>query len=536
MVLTPKSLLGCKGKSLVLESYVAPSVHALARVLRKHPDPAGAVSKALQNVPIPSATRTQIQSAMRRLSGASVLAFDNNMPLDVATAAERSFTDTERNNPRQQTTNRLSFMRTAKSCGMESPLALSSVSDDDNPVRDPTRRGAVESSLMTLGEAAIVSPETTKTRTGSQATKRMSAAVSDSEASVVDIHDEELGVDEFLFILSEAIELQLAIAGRSRATRFNVYRLHSAATVFGHGLADRIRCEIMDALHGQHSRLQANHICRVYVSTTKDAYSWIRIVMGRCTMKPHQCNVVQVVVKESEAFVAMSIRRLARKFTPVVLTALEGALVSRAVVVKARQSPRTRDSVSSLCGNDPKSLLESASSMDSLRAAGRFVHAAAPSNPLMELQKTATCNLLARHDDIAGQPQLHLRSRVVSKAAPMKTTAKAASIIDHDASRHAAAKRTRDFVFGRTPPVRSCVKWDMLEKRSLYDDSVFAPNRKRVRYTIKGPNVFEGMKALIDAGLMEVDEPLPDYIRDATHLGSIIKVLNGAIVKGDKVG
>ena len=52
----------------------------------------------------------------------------------------------------------------------------------------------------------------------------------------------------------------------------------------------------------------------------------------------------------------------------------------------------------------------------------------------------------------------------------------------------------------------------------------------KCRVVLQGSDVFQGMRSLVEAGLME--GPLPDYVRDAPCMGSTIVVDHGAIVAG----
>jgi hypothetical protein len=74
------------------------------------------------------------------------------------------------------------------------------------------------------------------------------------------------------------------------------------------------------------------------------------------------------------------------------------------------------------------------------------------------------------------------------------------------------------------------VKWNIGESDLNTAGENHLNTGMKSRITIKGGNVFEGMKAMVDAGYLCIDGDVPDHIRDATQLDSVINVVNDVVV------
>ena len=211
-----------------------------------------------------------------------------------------------------------------------------------------------------------------------------------------------------------------------------------------------------------------------------------------------------------------------------------------------------------MAGTEPYELLKEARVLESRNAAGRFVSYAAEGesqDPISELQMAATSSLLNRQNEKTrlqvgakrGRHLANLSAQVATESngqSSLVAANQAGTLVDHSVRETQLRKRLRDDGFGHTEdcPIRQHVRWDwkgktsaaaacVLDDTTAQDEASDLPQHTfKCRVVLQGSDVFQGMRALVEAGLME--GPLPDYVRDAPRLGSTIIVDHGAIVAG----
>jgi hypothetical protein len=211
-----------------------------------------------------------------------------------------------------------------------------------------------------------------------------------------------------------------------------------------------------------------------------------------------------------------------------------------------------------MAGTEPYELLKEARVVESRNAAGRFVSYAAEGqsqDPISELQTAATSSLLSRQNEKTrlqvgakrGRHLANLSAQVATESSGQSSLVaanQAGTLVDHFARETQLRKRHRDDAFGRTEdcPIRQHVRWDwkgktaaaaacVLEDSDAQDEAIDLPQHTfKCRVVLQGSDVFQGMRSLVEAGLMEA--PLPDYVRDAPRMGGTILVDHGVIVAG----
>jgi hypothetical protein len=298
-----------------------------------------------------------------------------------------------------------------------------------------------------------------------------------------------------------------------------------------------------------------------------------------------------VVTPESPLVILTASRAASRSpFTPYVLSALETCLTCS--VVGGYASKRKHDSeicgrcswlslpcfqyshpcpfvvflptedaskrLGGMAGTEPYELLKEARVLESRNAAGRFLSYAAEGesqDPISELQTAATSSLLSRQNEQTrlqvgakrGRHLANLSAQVAIESngqSSLVAANQAGALVDHSARETQLRKRHRDDAFGRTEdcPIRQHVRWDwkgktsaaaacLLEDIDAQDEANDLPQHTfKCRVVLQGSDVFQGMRSLVEAGLME--GPLPDYVKDAPRMRSTIIVDHGAIVAG----
>jgi len=225
-----------------------------------------------------------------------------------------------------------------------------------------------------------------------------------------------------------------------------------------------------------------------------------------------------------------------------------------------------------LSGTDPHELLRSAQAVEERNAVGRFAsyaRAGKASDPITELHSAATGSFLKRQEHeqqrlALGQKhgrQLARRSAQIAAASHGRSALVASSLsgtsilIDQSVQERQNRKRARDEELGGDGdlPVRTCVRWDWkgettaaaaacwgdhhrLRDQGDDDDEdneeekIELPTHKfKCRVVMQGPDVFAGLRALMEVGIMR--GPLPHYIKDAASLGGggTIVVDHGAV-------
>ena len=228
-----------------------------------------------------------------------------------------------------------------------------------------------------------------------------------------------------------------------------------------------------------------------------------------------------------------------------------------------------------LSGTDPHELLRSAQAVEARNAVGRFAsyaRAGKAADPMTELHSAATASLLKRQEHEQqrlelGQKhgrQLARRSAQIAAASHGRAALVASNLsgtsilIDQSAWEHRNRKRVRDEELGGDGdlPVRTCVRWDWKGETTAAAAACWCDHHRRhdqgeddddddeeeeeeemelpthkfkCRVVMQGPDVFAGLRALMEAGIMK--GPLPHYIKDAASLGGggTIVVDHGAV-------
>jgi hypothetical protein len=212
--------------------------------------------------------------------------------------------------------------------------------------------------------------------------------------------------------------------------------------------------------------------------------------------------------------------------------------------------------VHDLSGTEPFDLIRTAKAIEAGDAVGRFAGYARmgeSSDPINDLQTAATASLLCRNRQ---QERLQVGARhgraIASVSMKVNEQSNGAArvlainssgmCVDHSGKEESARKRNREAEFGGNGdcPKLQSVRWDWKgltcapaaswrDCTSPNDDGDALPRQIfKCRVVMKGSDVFAGMKALMEAGVMKA--PLPSYVRDAPMLGGVICVDRGAIV------
>ncbi|GKY93151.1 hypothetical protein MPSEU_000283100 [Mayamaea pseudoterrestris] len=527
-----------RNKDLVFDSSLTPTVQALASALSKLEDPTKTMLRAIDHVNATSIkSKSYIKSALTRLSSSSHPV--KQMALETARTTERAlrlamapqygasglgtlFNCKETMNRNKSARNTGSGRSNNFVDDEKDDRRVACVSPDETP---PHRRQA-DSALPVDHPSRELFDTSTATNTA-MPEAIAAAAVSDTEtpSGQEDEDDGQVGWQEVMALLIEAVQFEATTLGCARRTKFTVQRLSGRASMQGVDLAHKIRSKLQSIgmLPGG-----SRQDCRIYMSQ-HDSLTWVRIVLGPCTLQSTQTVDFLAVFKEHEEFVAVA--RGKAKHASLILSTLDGILVSTAAMRTHRHGTSAQHATAlNLSGSDPKSLLESALSIGSHGAVGRFAAAAVSTSPLEELHTMATCNLFEKMSDSNGVQVNDMQVKSCAISNGKLNALSSGAIINHDAAKQTARKRRRDLVFGEKPPVRSCVRWIISESNAAQGRATQVTPCIKARFTIKGPNVFEGMQAFANAGLLEIDGDLPDHIRDAVHLDSVIKVVDGVVV------
>jgi len=208
-----------------------------------------------------------------------------------------------------------------------------------------------------------------------------------------------------------------------------------------------------------------------------------------------------------------------------------------------------------LSGPDPCELLKAAQAIEAQQAVGRFATYAANGkavDPITDLHHAATSSLLQKSSKETkrlavakqhGRKIAAVSSRIAAQPESPLVIASNASgshtLVDHSSLVNDSRKRARDQDFGLEGdlPVRTCVRWDWKGETTAAakacfpdkDDAELPKHKFKCRVVMQGSDVFAGMRALMEAGIMT--GPLPHYIKDAASLGEggTIVVDNGAV-------
>ena len=197
-----------------------------------------------------------------------------------------------------------------------------------------------------------------------------------------------------------------------------------------------------------------------------------------------------------------------------------------------------------LSGTQPFELLRAAKVIEAGDALGRYASyaaAGAASDPIVDLQNAATTNLLATRDKEESLLQMSDEMTAVASQVAQQTDKSARVLAANNLGLcidHSRNKRSGEFGDDGDCPRRRCVRWDwkgltsapaagwLGDKGQQLDDlpkEIF-----KCRIVMKGSDVFGGIKALMENGLVQA--PLPHYVQDAPLLGDKICVDRDACV------
>lgn len=169
-------------------------------------------------------------------------------------------------------------------------------------------------------------------------------------------------------------------------------------------------------------------------------------------------------------------------------------------------------------GPNPRDVLLSAKAAHGNVAVARLAAFAdsQATNPVAELESTATADFADAGSEASAQ---HVAGDVES-------------LVKHYPSDDITArKRYADDYFGNHCPQRKRVRWECKGNTTAAsaswldspEESKKLPMGKfKCRIVMQGSNVFAGIHAMVEAGLMET--PLPSQVRDAPRLGGTICV------------
>lgn len=200
------------------------------------------------------------------------------------------------------------------------------------------------------------------------------------------------------------------------------------------------------------------------------------------------------------------------------------------ILFNVNSGPLTRP-LHNLSGTEPLDLYRTANAIEASDAVGRYAHYASQgkaTDPITDLQKAANENLLvATAKALRGSQQLKEKTEVLD-------VNEHSVCVDQNTKEKRSRKRMRVEELGEDGdcPVRQSVKWDWKGSTNaattVWGDANEKKNENfKCRLSMKGPDVFAGMQALLDAGILQ--GPLPHYMRDAPMLGGKIVVDHSAV-------
>lgn len=283
---------------------------------------------------------------------------------------------------------------------------------------------------------------------------------------------------------------------------------------------------------------------------------------------------VAILVPGSSLFALTASRSASRsRYTPYVLALLENALTettNNCAAMKAKKNAGFEDIAAKrfedLSGTEPHELLRAARAVAVGGAVGRYAFMASKdqSNPVNDLRKAVAGNLLCAIDPAEGKEVGSGRlgdSKVaqIAKQVDVESNGAASLVaatrggqnlwVDHSSKQKESRKRSREEALGRNKDCpklqRVCWKWEgetTAASACWLEDGLdeateakilegLPKTRFKCAVTMKGENVFQGIQALVDAGLMKA--PVPDFIREAPSLGGTIRVKNGCFAGAD---
>ncbi|GAX17166.1 hypothetical protein FisN_10Lh012 [Fistulifera solaris] len=402
------------------------------------------------------------------------------------------------------------------------------------------------------------------------------AFVSDSEGvarhssredrEVMDV-DLQLAVTDFWPNLLEAIGLQVASRRTSTTRSKKVYELYKLAgpcipVTDQQGLRQEISKEFLKVFHTSHkgTRLIGQSECRVFSVQQEDSAAlWMQINIGRpidvrdqiLNKKGIEGNEFIILIVPESNLVALTASRAASRsiYTPYIMFVLETVLTCSVAGGYASGGVITRR-MHNLSGTEPLDLLRTANAIEASDAVGRYANYASQgktTDPIIELQHAANENLLFRTSEALSEKSDRYTSRLarkVSQQSQQQTEIVSVNeysvCLDQNASEKQSRKRMRIEELGQDGdcPIRQSVKWDWKGSTDA-GTAVWGTGYEtkhetfKCRLSLKGSDVFAGMQALLDAGILE--GPLPHYMRDAPMLGGRIVVDHSVIKKVCKV-
>jgi hypothetical protein len=195
-------------------------------------------------------------------------------------------------------------------------------------------------------------------------------------------------------------------------------------------------------------------------------------------------------------------------------------------------------------GTEPKDLLRDAQAANAGEATGRFATYASKDtqkDPLAELKQVSTDSQVDRSAEQArlavgqehGRQVAQQASSVAAGGGQLTATGENGQVVDHDVAVKKDLKRSREENFGEGGPELKRVVFKWTGETSAAAAVWGIEDRPKTNFkcvlTLKGANVFEGLREMLDFGL--ISTPLPDYLKNAPSIGkSTIIVKDGAII------
>lgn len=378
-----------------------------------------------------------------------------------------------------------------------------------------------------------------------------------------------LTMKSFWTTLIEGMHLQVIsrttqVWGRKKI--YEIYRLQgtAACTKSMEQLRQDVRREFSESYCGAYPE---DRDCRAYAKQS-DGFIYLFLAIGKPydfrdernrassgEKKKKKGNEFVFIVKPGANLVAVSASRAPSRspLSKFALTAFDLAMRSPTDAVIARSvvyEPPSR--VSDYRGTEPMELLKEAEATERGEATGRFATFATndtQEDPLSELQTISTGALVDRSGE---QTRLNISSdqgRKIAQiggtiasnyeGASLTSAATRGVVVNHSATDQKSRHESRAEAFGEGGLVRKKMRFQWSGETSapsVYFKGEESKAKLKCVVTLKGSDVFEGLRELVDLGIMKA--PIKDFLRDsASAASSTIRVQNGTIMRriGQKV-
>jgi len=388
-----------------------------------------------------------------------------------------------------------------------------------------------------------------------------SACVHDQEKSTRE-SSQQLTIKSFWTTVIEGMHLQVIsrttqVWGRKKI--YEIYRLQGtpSCTKTMEQLRQDVRREFSEAYSGAYPE---DRDCRAYAKQS-DGFIYLFLSIGKPydfrdernrassgEKKKKKGNEFVFIVKPGSNLVAVSASRAPSRshLSKFALTAFELAVrnptdagIARSVVYE----PPSR--VSDYRGTEPTELLKEAEATETGRATGRFAAFAANDtqhDPLSELQTISTGAVVDRSSEQMrltnssdlGRKTAQIGSNIASnyEGASLTSAATKGVVVNHSAADQERRNESRTEAFGEGGLVRKKLRFQWSGETSapsVYFKSEESKAKLKCVVTLKGANVFEGLRELVDLGIMKA--PIKDFLKDsASAASSTIRVQNGTIM------